>query len=183
MEHTSNQGKNMKNKIKLICLSALLASSASQAYQADIKVTANIDPTAGITLADGTSLANKTVELNYNPQTGLDAYKANVKLWSNAQLDMKVRLASEPELTDALGANPVPLAVTLGTTTLTTHDQNYQYSTLFPSDSVENGSVPLALVIKQKTPGTISNTGTYTGLVSLVVSQATTKDGAAPSSS
>lgn len=167
----------MKHKFKLICLSALLASAASQAYQADITVQATIDPTAGITLASGDSLTAKPVEMNYNPQTGLDPYKADVKIWSNADNDMNVKLANSPQLTDSLGANPIPLAVTLNNKTLGLTDTLYEYKDLFPSDSTANGSVPLALVIKQAQQGKLSVTGSFSGQVSLIVSQATTKNG------
>ncbi|MGP2504324.1 CS1 type fimbrial major subunit [Pantoea ananatis] len=169
----------MKNNLKFICLSAMLASAASQAYQADITVQATIDPTAGITLANGDSLTAKPVEMNYNPQTGLDPYKADVKIWSNADHDMNVRLANSAQLTDASGTNPIPLAVTLNNVQLGVTDTVYQYKDLFPSDSLANGSVPLPLVIKQENQGKLSVTGRFSGTVSLIVSQATTKNGSA----
>lgn len=170
----------MKHKFKLIFLSALLASAASQAYQADITVQANIDPTAGITLANGDSLTAKPVDMNYNPQTGLDPYKADVKIWSNSDRDMNVRLATTAQLTDAAGANPIPLSVILGDKPLGLTDTLYEYKDLFPSDSVANGSVPLALVIKQASQQKVNVTGKFSGKVSLVVSQATTKNNATP---
>ncbi|KTS72231.1 CS1 type fimbrial major subunit [Pantoea stewartii] len=168
----------MKSGFKYICIAALLASSASQAYQADITVTADIDPTAGITKANGDSLP-ATVALNYNPLKGLEAYKQDVKLWTNDEYDMKVRLQAEPKLTDTSGQNPIDLSVTLGKADLGVQDTVYNYSEIFPAGT-DNGSMPLALVIKPKTPGKISTAGKYSGLVSLIVSQATTKDGAAP---
>lgn len=167
----------MKNKFKLICLSALLASATSQAYQADITVQATIDPTAGITLANGDSLTAKPVEMNYNPQTGLDAYRADVKIWSNSGNDMNVKLANSAQLTDALGANPIPLAVTLNGQELKLTDTTFNYKDLFPTDSTANGSIALPLVIKQATQQKLDVTGSFSGKVSLIVSQATTKNG------
>lgn len=170
----------MKNKFKILCLSALLASAASQAYQADITVKANIDPTASITDINGNSLGAQDEIMNYNPQTGLDPIKKEVKIWSNADFDMNVRLANKAELTDSSGSNAIPLTVTLGKQPLGLQNTVFLYKDLFPLDSTANGSTPLELAIVQTNQGKLNVTGSFSGKVSLVVSQGTTKNGTAP---
>lgn len=153
----------------------LLGAVAAQAYQTDITVNASVDPTASLTLGDGTALPS-SVTLGYTPQNGLTAYKNNIKLWSNAQYDLNVSLAAAPQLTDTNGANPIPLTVNLNGTPLSTTNTAFYYSTLFPN-GLTNGSISLLLAIAQKTPSQTVVAGKYSGIVSLVVSQATTKDG------
>lgn len=169
----------MNRKVKALCAAGLFFAAAAQAYQADITVTSTIDPTAGITLSDSTPLP-KTVDMAYSPGVGLHAYRADVKFWTNADLDMNIHLANTPQLSDAAGAVNIPLTVTLDGKELTSTDQLLSFNTLFPTGKVENGSNVIPLVIKQKNSTQAVNAGTYSGMVSLVISQATTKNGVAP---
>ena len=170
----------MKAKLKvLIGAVGLLSAIAAQAYQADIQVNANIDPTASLTLSDGSALPS-SVTMNYTPQGGLAAYKNNIKIWSNAALDMNVSLGNDAQLVDSTGNNNIPLTVSLNGTTLTTANSVLNYSKLFPN-GIANGSLPLQLIIKQTTPTEAVIAGQYSGTISLIVSQATTKDGSTPS--
>lgn len=164
----------MKLKV-LICAAGLLSAVAAQAYQTDITVNANIDPTAALTLADGTAMPS-SVTMTYVPGNGLSAYKNNIKIWSNAQVDMNVSLAADPQLSDASGENPIPLTVKLNGTALSTANTTFNYSTLFPN-GLANGSLALPLAIAQKSAAQTFIAGKYSGVISLVVSQATTKDG------
>ncbi|MBY6257786.1 fimbrial protein [Phytobacter diazotrophicus] len=169
----------MNTKLKLLfCAASLACAFSVQAYQADITVNASIDPTVGMTLSDGTAMPT-SVDMSYTPGVGLSGYKTAVKLWSNAALDINVYLANEPKLADANGDNPIPLSVSLNNTALTTTSSTLKYSTLFPN-GLTNGSIELPLAIKQTTPTATVVAGKYSGLVSIVLSQATTKDGTTP---
>lgn len=163
----------MKTQIKIISFVSVLATAFSvNAVQRDITVTANIDPTVDVTLADGSSLPS-SIAMQYLPGRGLAAHKENIKFWSNtADRALNVSLANTPSLTDANGANPIPLSVSVNGTQLSTSAISLAYDTTFPSGIV-NGSSTLPLVISQTTPGAVSAAGTYTGIVSLVVTQAT----------
>ncbi|MNC67763.1 CS1 type fimbrial major subunit [compost metagenome] len=63
------------------------------------------------------------------------------------------------------------MTVSLGETVLTTANQLLEAATLFPA-GIENGSDVLPLRFAQTAQGPIA-TGTYSGIVSLVVTQAT----------
>lgn len=172
----------MNNKIKLfLCVVGIASAFAAQAYEADISVNANIDPTVSILQSNGAALPS-SVDMSYAPGKGLEGYKTNMKFWSNAQVDLNVSLAATPQLTDANGNNPIPLTVTLNNTQLTTTAATFQYSTLFPN-GLNNGSLSLPLAIKQTKPTDPVMAGTYTGQVSIMVSQGTTKNGVAPTKS
>ncbi|MGX8939550.1 CS1 type fimbrial major subunit (plasmid) [Symbiopectobacterium sp. Eva_TO] len=170
----------------LLCAVGLAGAFAAQAYQTNITVNANVDPTIGLTLSDGTTVPS-SVNMSYTPGLGMNGYKANLKLWSNAETDMNVYLSTDPQMTDANGDNPIPLTVGLNGTALTTAapataPKAFQYSTLFPN-GITNGSIALPLAIKQKNPSQTVVAGQYSGVVTLVVTQATTKDGSAISGS
>ena len=70
-----------------------------------------------------------------------------------------------------------PMTVKLGDKTLSTADVEYTGTELFPG-SIENGSAVLPLTISQTTKG-ILKTGQYSGVVSLMLTQATTTEGGA----
>jgi CS1 type fimbrial major subunit. len=167
----------MKTQIKVISLVSVLAVAFSvNAVQRDITVTANIDPTVDVTLADGSPLPS-SIAMQYLPGKGLAAHKENIKFWSNtADRALNVSLANTPSLTDANGANPIPLSVSVNGKTLSTTATSLAYATTFPS-GIENGSSTMPLVISQTSPGAVSAAGTYTGIVSLVVTQATAEAG------
>ncbi|MBF4114182.1 CS1 type fimbrial major subunit [Enterobacter cloacae] len=163
----------MKIQIKFISLVSVLATAFSvNAVQRDITVTADIDPTVDVTLADGSPLPS-SIAMQYLPGKGLAAHKENIKFWSNTpDRALNVSLANTPSLTDANGANPIPLSVSVNGKTLSTTATSLAYATTFPS-GIANGSSTMPLVISQTTPGVVSEAGTYTGIVSLVVTQAT----------
>lgn len=168
----------MKSNFKIaLAAAALVTAFGANAVQRDITVTANIDPTVDVTRADGSALP-AAVEMQYLPGKGLQAYKEQIKLWSNtADRALNVSLVSEPSLTDAAGANAIPLSVSVNGKALTTTATSFDYATTFPS-GVTNGSSAMPLVIAQKTPGVITSpAGTYSGIVSLVVTQATASSG------
>ncbi|HIE6455543.1 TPA: CS1 type fimbrial major subunit [Serratia marcescens] len=167
----------MNNYIKVFSLISVLAASFSvNAAQRDITVTANIDPTIDVTLADGSPLPS-SIEMQYLPGKGLAAHKENIKFWSNtADRALNVSLANAPSLTDANGQNTIPLSVSVNGNTLSTTAVSLNYATTFPS-GIANGSSTMPLVISQTTPGDVSASGNYTGIVSLVVTQATSSAG------
>lgn len=164
----------MKRNIKLALMASVLATAFSvNAIQKDITVTADIDPTIDVTLADGTPLP-ASIAMQYLPGKGLSAHTESIKFWANAtDKDLSLRLVNAPALTDATGGTSIPLSVTVNGTKLTTTAASLPYASTFPS-GIANGSSALPLVIAQETPGTVANAGIYSGVVSLVVTQATT---------
>ncbi|CAH0304811.1 hypothetical protein WB66_23935 [bacteria symbiont BFo1 of Frankliniella occidentalis] len=166
----------MKINFTSLCVVGMIFTSAAHAYQADITVTSTIDPTAGITMSDGSALP-KSIDMNYTPGKGLNSYSDQVKLWTNGDYDMKVRLANTPQLMDVSGINTIPLMVKLNNTELNTTDTTYNFSQLFPSGNIDQGSNSMPLLIKQANATQAFVAGNYSGMVSMVISQATTKDG------
>jgi len=164
----------MKNNLKIVIgAAALVAAFSTSAVQRDITVTADIDSTVDVTLADGSALP-ASVAMQYQPGKGLGAYKQNIKFWSNTvNRNLNISLASSPSLTDATGGNAIPLSVSVNGTALTTAAASFTYASLFPA-GITNGSSVVPLVISQTTPAAITNSGKYSGIVSLVVTQATT---------
>jgi hypothetical protein len=69
------------------------------------------------------------------------------------------------------------MTVILGDKTLSTTDAEFTGTELFPGN-IENGSAVLPLTISQTTKG-ILKTGQYSGVVSLMLTQATTTEGGA----
>jgi len=167
----------MKHKFKLSLFAAsLIASASAYAVQQDITVSANIDPTVAITQADGSALPASVV-MPYMPGKGLGAYRNNVKFWSNSEKsDLNVSLASAPSLVDETGGNAIPLSVTINGEKLSTTAAVFPFATTFPA-GIGNGSAALPLIISQSTPGAIANAGNYSGIVSLVVTQAAAANG------
>lgn len=162
----------MKSNFKIaLAAAALVTAFGAHAAQRDITVTASIDPTVDVTKADGSALP-AAVEMQYLPGKGLQAYREQIKFWSNTEnRDLNVSLVSEPSLTDVAGANAIPLSVSVNGKALTTTATPFAYATTFPS-GVTNGSSAMPLVIAQKTPGVVTAAGNYSGIVSLVVTQA-----------
>lgn len=168
----------MRHSIKPLLIVAAMASSFSAlAIQKDITVNASVDSQLDMTQADNTPLP-ASIDMQYLPGRGLDSYRLNTKVWSNsATSNVKVRLVSAAQLSNADGDQTVPMTVKLGDKTLTTTDAEFTGAELFPG-SIENGSAVLPLIISQTTKG-ILKTGQYSGVVSLMLTQATTAEGGA----
>lgn len=166
----------MKSIFKIALSSAaLLTAINANAVQQDITVTADIDPTIAITQADNSALP-ASITMQYLPGKGLEAYRNNIKLWSNtADRDLNVSLASSPSLTDQSGNNAIPLSVTLNGQKLSANTTVFNYATTFPA-GITNGSAAMPLIISQTTAGVATASGKYSGIVSLVVTQATAKN-------
>ncbi|WP_297202854.1 CS1 type fimbrial major subunit [uncultured Pluralibacter sp.] len=162
----------MKSNFKFnLAAFALVTAFSAGAAQRDITVTASIDPTVDVTKADGSALP-AAVEMQYLPGKGLQAHQEQIKFWSNTEdRALNVSLVAEPSLTDTQGANAIPLSVSINGQTLSTAATSFAYATTFPG-GVTNGSSAMPLVISQKTPGAVTAAGTYSGVVSLVVTQA-----------
>lgn len=168
----------MRNYIKpLLIVAAMTTSVSALAIQKDITVNANVDSQLDMTQADNTPLP-ASIDMQYLPGRGLESYRLNTKVWSNsATSNVKVRLVSAAQLINADGDQTVPMTVKLGEKTLTTTDTEFTGAELFPG-SVENGSSVLPLIISQTTKG-ILKTGQYSGVVSLMLTQATTTESGA----
>ncbi|CAM6220811.1 Colonization factor antigen I subunit B [Citrobacter sedlakii] len=168
----------MRNYIKpLLIVAAMTTSVSALAIQKDITVNANVDSQLDMTQADNTPLP-ASIDMQYLPGRGLESYRLNTKVWSNsATSNVKVRLVSAAQLINADGDQTVPMTVKLGEKTLTTTDAEFTGAELFPG-SVENGSSVLPLIISQTTKG-ILKTGQYSGVVSLMLTQATTTESGA----
>lgn len=111
--------------------------------------------------------------MQYLPGKGLNAYRENIKFWSNvADRNLNISLATSPSLTDTNGANAIPLSVTVNGTELTTTAKTLTFDSLFPA-GITNGSSAVSLMISQTNPGSTVSSGRYSGIVSLVVTQAT----------
>ncbi|AVF37761.1 CS1 type fimbrial major subunit [Rahnella sikkimica] len=166
----------MQKLIKpLFIATVLTAAFNAQAVQKDITVNANVDATVDMTQADGTALPG-TITMQYIPGRGLSTYSLNTKIWSNsATANINVALVSAAQLNEATSGTAVPLKVTLGADlkTITTTPTPFTYANLFPAGNT-NGSSILPLKISQTTLAPLT-TGTYSGVVSLLITQATTQ--------
>ncbi len=101
------------------------------------------------------------------------SYRLNTKIWSNsATSNVKVRLVSAAKLTNTDGNQNIPMTVILGDKTLNTTDTVFTGTELFPG-TAENGSAVLPLTLSQTTKGMLKS-GQYSGVVSLMLTQATT---------
>ncbi|CAI1243202.1 CS1 type fimbrial major subunit [Serratia fonticola] len=152
---------------------AMLTAMSAAAVQQEITVTADIDQTVSFSQANGDPLPT-SVKMGFTAGKGLTAYKQDVKLWSNAvSKDLQVSLGNAPQLTDTNGQNAVPLVVSLNGTTLSTAVSKFAYATIFPG-GITNGSISMPLVISQKDAAQAAVAGRYSGMVSLILTQATT---------
>lgn len=159
-----------------IAAAALMAMSA-HAVQKDITVTATVDATLEMLSADGSALPT-TMQMQYLPGVGLQPAVVNTKIFTNDKArDLQIRLASSPSLTNQTnpGANSASLKVELGGNEVTTTASTLTASTIFPGDAKE-GSIVLPLSIAQSSPQTL-DTGSYQGLVSLVLTQSAAATG------
>ena len=80
--------------LKKAALAAALAtvSLSANAFDADIKVWANVDPTLALLKADGTAL-DSVVNMVHNPVSGLVPWSQQVRIYSNdIDKDIEVRV-------------------------------------------------------------------------------------------
>lgn len=169
------------HKKAILALVLASASLSAHAVETDITVWATVDPTLSLLRADGTPLSD-SVEMFYragNPGTGAGAgltpWTDLVRIFSNdITKDVQVRLGADAALAPdvaAVGATPVPLAVSLNGTQLTTTAQDFTAAVLFPGSDLEGASVTMPLAIAQKTPGAIAFGGQYKGIVTVIMAQ------------
>lgn len=160
---------------KLTLITALSTSFCFSAYavEADITVTADVDSSVSITQSNGSAMPD-SISMVYKAGVGLGNYTDNVKLWSNSKTAaLDVRLSSAATLTNINdSSNIVPLTVTLNGNTLSTTATEFTAATLFPSGTISSGSITMPLTFSQTTAGELES-GTYTGVVSITVSQVT----------
>ncbi|TBL65723.1 CS1 type fimbrial major subunit [Hafnia alvei] len=165
----------MNFAMKVMAVAIMGFSLNAMAVQKDITINANVDPSLDMTLSDAQPLPT-SVTMQYIPGNGLAPYAMQTKIWSNAYKDVNIKLANDVLLYDRAGsAETVGITVTYGGTALTTTDRLMKASTLFPggTTAIGNGSIEQELRFSQKTPGTVP-AGNYTGVVGVVLTQATT---------
>ncbi|EJB7176776.1 fimbrial protein [Salmonella enterica] len=178
----------MNMKTSFIAAAVALATVYSfsvSAVQKDITVTANIDSTLELLQADGSSLPS-TMKLDFMPGKGLVHKSLQTRLYSNDQTkSVNVKLLNAPQLINVLDPTKtidmevtltIDMEVTLGGRSLTTTNSVLEAKTLFPDGKTGDASAPLNLDIGQKAGAALQNlpAGEYSGLVSLVISQAVT---------
>lgn len=166
----------MNSILKKAALAAALAtvSLSASAFDADIKVWANVDPTLALLKADGTAL-DSVVNMVHNPVSGLVPWSQQVRIYSNDESkDIEVRVGSTPQLlnTDG-GGTPVPLTVSLNGKALTVAAQDFSATDLFDG-ALPGASIPLALRIAQTVQAPIARGGSYEGIVTIAMQQKTT---------
>ncbi|MBJ3813542.1 Cro/Cl family transcriptional regulator [Shimwellia pseudoproteus] len=163
----------MNYKAAAVALASLFSVSAF-AVQKDITVVADIDPTIELLQADGSALP-QSLRMSYLPGVGLLNEKVSTKIYTNdATQKVQVRLLSEPQLLAVTNpsAAAIPLKVTYNGSELSTAVIDLQPATLFPNGRIDNGSIPMDLVIGQKTPGVVATAGSYQGVVSVILNTA-----------
>lgn len=162
----------MKKLIKpLLIVSTMATVFTAQAVQKDITVNANIDSSIDMTQSDNTALPS-SINMQYLPGKGLTPFNLDTKVWSNSdKAGVNIRLVRAASLADVNGAKSIPLTVSLGGKTLSLTNTLLDAATLFPA-GIDTGSDVLPLRFAQTTQGVIAS-GTYSGIISLVVTQAT----------
>jgi len=158
--------------IAAAALMAMSMSMSAHAVQKDITVTANVDTTLEMLSADGSALPT-TMNMQYLPGSGLQAAVVNTKIFTNDKAkDLQIRLASLPALKNQTspGAPEIPLAVSLGDTALSTTASTLKVAEIFPGELAQGSNV-LPLSIAQKTVEAVTASGSYQGLVSVILTQ------------
>ncbi|HDR9506982.1 Cro/Cl family transcriptional regulator [Burkholderia cepacia] len=159
--------------LKYIPIAAVaLMSMSAHAAQKDITVTANIDTTLEMLSADGSALPT-TMTMQYMPGSGLQSAAVSAKIFTNDKAkDLQIRLAAVPSLKNQTnpGAAAIPLAVKLGGTELSTTAATLKASEIFTGELAQ-GSNALELSISQKTAESVTASGNYQGVVSVIVTQ------------
>lgn len=166
----------MNFAMKVVAVAIMGFSLNAMAVQKNITINANVDPSLDMTLSDAQPLPT-SVMMQYIPGNGLAPYAMQTKIWSNAYKDVNIKLSNDVLLYDRAGSTEtVAITVSYGGTALTTTDRLMKATTLFPGGaaSISQGSVEQELKFTQKTPGTEVAAGNYTGVVGLVLTQATT---------
>ncbi|WP_269935555.1 CS1 type fimbrial major subunit [Serratia liquefaciens] len=157
---------------------ATLFSLSAMAVQKDITITADIDPTVELLQADGTALPS-SLKMTYLPGVGLQKKTLSTKIFTNdVKSQVEMRLLTAPVLASNTkpSATAIPLSVSYNGKTLTTAvtaDSTLKPADLFPNGRLDAGSVPFDLVISQTTQAAITESGSYQGVVSLVLNTAT----------
>ena len=157
---------------------ATLFSLSAMAVQKDITITADIDPTVELLQADGTALPS-SLKMTYLPGVGLQKKTLSTKIFTNdVKSQVEMRLLTAPVLASNTkpSATAIPLSVSYNGKTLTTavtKDSTLKPTDLFPNGRLDAGSVPFDLVISQTTQAAITESGSYQGVVSLVLNTAT----------
>ena len=162
----------MKPLLAALCLTV---AGSALAVQKDITVTANVDASIDMTMSDNSALP-KAVEMQYIPGTGLVPYQLQTKIWANdTAKDVMMQLTSDAVLVNSLGGSTVPMSVTWGGEQLSTTPATLKATELFPNPdtALQTGSVAKTLQIAQATQEPLA-TGTYQGVVSIYLYQATT---------
>lgn len=164
----------MNFAMKIVAVAVMGFSLNAMAIQKDITVNANVDPSLDMTLSDAQQLP-ESVNMQYIPGNGLAPYAMQAKIWSNAYSDVNIALVNNVLLYDRAGsATTVPLTISYGGTALTTTNTKLLKTVLFPggATTIAQGSIAQELKFTQTTPG-ILPAGNYTGVVSIVLTQAT----------
>lgn len=162
-----------KHRTVLLAAALMAASSTVHASQTLIKVWTDVDTTLALLRADGSTLPD-AVQLTHNPNSGLVPWTEQVRIYSNdIRKDVEVRLSSPPALTSLDSTAPaVPLSVSLNAKALTTAAQDFTADELFDG-ALPGASIAMPLTITQTTQAPISKSGTYEGLISIVMAQKT----------
>jgi|GEM_PF-3746888 CS1 type fimbrial major subunit. len=169
---------NMKTSfIATVVALATVCSFSASAAQKDITVTASVDSTIEFLQADGSSLPS-TIKLDFLPGTGLAHKVIKTRVYSNDMTKaVNVKLLNTPQLANVVDpTQSIDVDVKLGGKSLTTSDTKLDATTLFPGGKADlnGGSVSLDLDIGQKgAAAAVLPAGDYSGMVSVVLSQAT----------
>ena len=164
----------MKSFIKPLMATAIMGLAINAyAVQKDITVTANVDATLDMTTDTGDVLPS-TMEMGYMPGVGLEPVTQSTKIYSNdAEKDVNISLAGAPQLMDTVGVNQnIALTVKYGDLILSQAPKVMTASHLFPTGDTTNGSIIQPLKISQSTQVPVAS-GSYSGVVSVVLTQAT----------
>lgn len=164
----------MKSFIKPLMATVIMGMAINAyAVQKDITVTANVDATLDMTTDTGDVLPS-TMEMGYMPGVGLEPVTQSTKIYSNdAEKDVNISLAGAPQLMDTVGVNSsIALTVKYGDLVLTQAPQTMAATHLFPTGDTANGSIIQPLMISQATQVPVAS-GNYSGVVSVVLTQAT----------
>lgn len=165
----------MSTFLKKAALAAALATASLSAHAAEVEIAvwADVDPTLALMKADGTPL-DDSIKLGHNPATGLltpDVQR--VRIHSNdISKDLDVRLGADPVLLPEQGSKgvPVPLAVSLNGTALSTTSVDFEASKIFDG-ALPGRSIPMDLRIAQGNATAITEAGQYKGIVTIALKQ------------
>ncbi len=169
------------NKIKTtlgVLATALMLSTSAHAVQKIITVTADIDESIDLLQADASALPT-SIALDYTPASGLKSHSIDTKIFTNNETQPVImRLAAEPKLTKTTDTNvQIPLSVTYNGVEVTTTpwdgtEAEVAPDLIFENSAVDGASITMPLVIGPVAgAGTSLTSGTYQGVVSLLVTQ------------